>query len=347
MKKENILFIIENISLVGGTEKAIISLAKILISSGNYYVSVLSVESQEVNEVYDISSEIKIIHLDCHKRFFKKYGIIAKKIDELDKAHKINYLVSSGHNFSCFLFPLFAKKIKCVACEHINRDMLPFPIRFLQKIFYPKLYRTVVLTPSEKEKYKFLGKNVIVIPNNIDNFYVERAPKNLILAVGRLEHIKGFDILINSISLIKDLLTNYEVQICGNGSLKDDLQNQINKLELQNIIKLVPAHDLRNDYSTAKIFVLSSREESFGLALIEAMQSGIPCVAFKSSGPDFILQNDYEILIEQNEKFLANRILKLVSDESLQKRIVEKQNNYLKEFSTEKIKEQWLEKVFC
>lgn len=343
----NILLIIGNISLVGGTEKAVISLAKVLLSSGNFSVSILSVESQKDNAVYDISSEIKVVHLNCHERFFKKYGIIAKKIDELDKAHKINYLVSSGHNFSCFLLPLFARKIKCVACEHINRDMLPFSMRFLQKLFYPKLYKIVVLTPSEKEKYKFLGNNVVVIPNSIDNFYIERVPKNLILAVGRLEQIKGFDILINSISFIKDSLPGYEVRICGNGSLKNDLQNQIDNLNLQKIIKLLPAHNLRDDYSSAKIFVLSSREEPFGLALIEAMQSKIPCIAFKSSGPDFILQNDDEILIEQDEKILANKILKIVSDESLQKRIVEKQNNYLKKFSTEKIKEQWFEKVFC
>lgn len=343
----NVLLIIGNISLVGGTEKAIISLAKILLSSGSFSVSILSVESQKDNAVYDIPSEIKIIHLNCHERFFKKYELLHKKITELNKSQHIDYLVSSGHNFSCFLLPLFARKIKCVACEHINRDMLSFSIRFLQRIAYPKLYRTVVLTPSEKEKYIFLKNKVLVIPNSIENFPVKRYPKKMILAVGRLEQIKGFDILINSISLIKDSLDGYEVRICGNGSLKNDLQNQIDNLNLQKIIKLLPAHNLRDDYSSAKIFVLSSREEPFGLALIEAMQSEIPCIAFKSSGPNFILQNDDEILIEQDKKILANRILKLISDESLQKRIVEAQNVYLKNFSTEKIKEQWLEKVFC
>lgn len=45
LKKQNVLFVIENISQIGGTEKAVISLAKILVSSLRFRVSILSVES--------------------------------------------------------------------------------------------------------------------------------------------------------------------------------------------------------------------------------------------------------------------------------------------------------------
>ena len=72
-KKQNVLFVIENISRIGGTEKAVISLAKILVSSLRFRVSILSVESSEDNKIYEIPDEIKIIHLNCHERFFRKY----------------------------------------------------------------------------------------------------------------------------------------------------------------------------------------------------------------------------------------------------------------------------------
>ena len=353
LKKQNVLFVIENISQIGGTEKAVISLAKILVSSFRFRVSILSVESSEDNKIYEIPSEIKIVHLNCHERFFRKYGTLKKKISKMHDLEKIDYLVSSGHNFSCFLLPYFSKRIKCVACEHINRSMVFFPKRILQRIFYPCLYKVVVLTDKEKKSYQFIKNKVCVIPNSVENsgytenFCVQRSPKNVILAAGRLVPIKGFDILINAVSKIKDSLTNYEVRICGNGFLKDNVQMQAEKLGLKEIVKILPAHYLRDEYAAAKIFVLPSREEPFGLVLIEAMRSGVPCVAFSSSGPDFIFENDEEILVKCNENLLGERIKKLISDNALCERICKKQNAYLEKFSVEKIGRMWFEQVFC
>ncbi len=352
LKKQNVLFVIENISQIGGTEKAVISLAKILVSSLRFRVSILSVESSEDNKIYEIPSEIKIIHLNYHERFFRKYGTLKKKISKMHDLEKIDYLVSSGHNFSCFLLPYFSKRIKCVACEHINRSMVSFFKRILQRFVYSKLYKVVVLTDKEKESYQFIKNKVCVIPNSVENFgnaenCVQRTPKNVILAAGRLVPIKGFDILINAVSKIKDSLTNYEVRICGNGFLKDKLQMQAEKLGLKEIVKILPAHDLRDEYAAAKIFVLPSREEPFGLVLIEAMRSGVPCVAFNSSGPDFIFENDKEILVKCDENLLGERIKKLISDNELCERICKKQNAYLEKFSAEKIGGMWLEQVFC
>lgn len=353
-KKQNVLFLIENISRIGGTEKAVISLAKILVASLRFRVSILSVESSvessEENKIYEVPDEIKIIHLNCHERFFRKYGILKKKISEINNLEKIDYLVSSGHNFSCFLLPRFSKWIKCVACEHINRSMVSFSKRILQRFVYSKLYKIVVLTEKEKHSYQFLKSNVIVIPNSVEkaeDFSAQRKPKNIILAAGRLVPIKGFDILINAISKIKDSLKNYEVRICGSGFLKDKLQWQVEKLGLKEIVKILPAHDLRDEYAAAKIFVLPSREEPFGLVLIEAMRSGVPCVAFSSSGPDFIFENDEEILVKCDENLLGERIKKLISDNALCERICKKQNAYLEKFSVEKIGRMWLEQVFC
>lgn len=345
---KNALLIIENISLIGGTEKAIIGLAKILISTEQFNVSILSIKSVEENKIYAIPIGVNIIHLGCNSRFLKKYSIIKKKIDELRQSSEINYLISSGHNFSCFLLPFYSKKIKCIAYEHINRNMISRKMRLFQRLLYPKLYKIVVLTPKEKKQYAFLKDKVYIIPNFIDDFCVKRtAIRNLILAVGRLEYIKGFDILIRALASIKNSLNGWEVRICGNGSLRNELQSLINELKLDEIVSLVPAHDLYEDYSSARLFVLSSREEAFGLALIEAMQSGIPCIAFRSSGPDFILQNDEDILINQNEEILAKKILKFISDKTLSEKICKRQNEYLQSFSFEKIKELWLGQIFC
>lgn len=346
-RKKNVIILIENISLVGGTERAVFALSKIL-TQNSFSVKIVSVDSENNNPVYSMPDGVEVIHLGIKKRLIKKYSLLKKTIDKINQDIGIDYLISSGHNFSCFLLPFFYKKIKCVACEHLNREMLSFPIKILQSMIYNKLWRVIVLTPAEKKSYSFLKENIFVIPNSIENFDVLRTNiQNIILAVGRLEKVKGFDLLIDAINLKKDYFKDYQVRICGNGSEKDNLQRKINENGLNEIVKLIPVHDLKEDYLSSKVFILSSRCESFGLSLLEAMQYKIPCIAFKSTGPNYILQDDAMILIDQDKVLLSERIQDVCNNQDLQNNIINRQNECLKKFSIDTVSKLWLKNVFC
>lgn len=96
-----------------------------------------------------------------------------------------------------------------------------------------------------------------------------------ILAAGRLVPIKGFDILIKAIALVKKTHPAIRLTICGEGPERDNLQKLINMLGLQDNVVL-PGYvaSIRPWLDACRLFVLSSHAESYGAVLVEALAAG-------------------------------------------------------------------------
>lgn len=101
------------------------------------------------------------------------------------------------------------------------------------------------------------------------------------LAVGRLSPMhKGFDLLIQAFSQFAQKSQDWRLDIVGDGPEKEQLEHLIVKNGMKERIKLHPfTNDIQSYYSTAKIYVLSSRWEGMPLVLVEAMSHGLPVIA--------------------------------------------------------------------
>jgi len=105
--------------------------------------------------------------------------------------------------------------------------------------------------------------------------------KKIILAVGRLVHYKGFDVLIQA---TKDLSTDSMVVIVGGGPLQSDLEKLIDSVGVADRVLLagrLSDEALHALYERAALFCLPStcRAEAFGVVLLEAMSYALPIVA--------------------------------------------------------------------
>lgn len=105
--------------------------------------------------------------------------------------------------------------------------------------------------------------------------------KKIIFTLGRLVPYKGYGNLIEAARYLDD---SYVVLIGGTGILKDELQNKINALALQERVKLlgrVSDEELPAYYGACDVFCLSSvqKTEAFGIVQIEAMSCGKPVIA--------------------------------------------------------------------
>jgi len=107
-----------------------------------------------------------------------------------------------------------------------------------------------------------------------------------------------------------------------------------------------PTLNIKQVYLNASMLINTSRHESFGMSLIEAMACGLPVLAFKNTlGPKiFIKNNENGFLIEKdNLKAYANKIISLIEDKNEMKRVGEKAKESVERFDLNNIMKEWHE----
>jgi glycosyltransferase involved in cell wall biosynthesis len=173
------------------------------------------------------------------------------------------------------------------------------------------------------------ARSVPVIPNPISLPLPSHVPRVLpesvqgagalrLLAVGRLEREKGFDLLLEAFSRIAEECGKWKLFIVGDGSLKNELGGMIQALRLDGRVFLVgPVGNPADWYSSSDLFVLSSRFEGFPNALLEALSHGVPAVSFDcDTGPREILRPGLDGLLVPGEDVdgLAAGMRRLMTD---------------------------------
>jgi D-inositol-3-phosphate glycosyltransferase len=205
--------------------------------------------------------------------------------------------------------------------------------------------RVIATTPHEKESlvrlYSALPDRVEVAPCGVDlDLFkpVERtearrslgiAGEKVVLFVGRLERIKGVELLLRT-AAIMDGGDNVRVLIVGgeqgSGGEAERLKALARELGIQERVWFtgrVEQTALPTYYSAADVCVVPSYYESFGLAALEAMACGTPVVAARVGGLPWVVQHNrtgYLVPWHCPEPF-ANWLETLLSSEDLRRRM--------------------------
>ena len=170
--------------------------------------------------------------------------------------------------------------------------------------------------------------------------------EDYILSVGRLSKFKNFDVLISAFARLKN--RSVSLVIIGNGEEKINLQNLARKLKLKEGVKFfsdISDQEIVHFYAKAKLFVLCSKNEPFGIVPIEAMACGTAVIADNSGGPMETVKNKQTgELIDCTVENLATTLERLLTDEEILKKYsTEARKHIVANFnwdnSTEKIKE--------
>jgi glycosyltransferase involved in cell wall biosynthesis len=179
------------------------------------------------------------------------------------------------------------------------------------------------VTPSEgvmrcfPRRLRARGK---VIPNPVElpASVPARAASRKLVAVGRLVHQKGFDLLLQAFARIATAHPEWRLVIWGEGPERDALKELREKLGLRRRVDLPGLTQRPGQWTDdAGLFVLSSRFESFGNVITEAMASALPVVAFDCPwGPREILRDQVEgVLVPRGDvAALAAALDRLLAD---------------------------------
>ena len=161
------------------------------------------------------------------------------------------------------------------------------------------------------------GREILVMPMpiNIDRFPDPVAPPadGPIVAVGRLVEEKGFDILVAAVALL-EADEKSRIVIVGEGPERKRLTEQALKLgvELELLGELSP-RKLGEVYKSARLVVVPSRREGYGLVAAEAAASGRAVVGSRVGGiPDLIEDGVSGMLVEPGDVEQLSKALKMV-----------------------------------
>jgi glycosyltransferase involved in cell wall biosynthesis len=221
--------------------------------------------------------------------------------------------------------------------------------QFLRRRTYPRCAAIVVLTDEIAERMGPVvrGRPVIVIPNGIAAPAVPQRERSslVILGVGRLDGAKGFDRLVEAFSLIADRYPQWTLTVLGDGPQRRSLERSIADRGLTARVTL-PGRvaDPSEWYARAEVFALPSRYEGFPNALLEAMASGLPAVAF--DGPSAVrqvLRHGIDgLLVPQNDVLaFAEAIGVVMADPAKRRRMGEAAREVVTRFSLDAFFARW------
>lgn len=346
-------FIISHIDTPGGTERALVNWANTLMANG-YSIRVISIYTKSGESYYPFNKEVSIIHLGL--KMYKStllrftYGLIATFIKLYKQLRKREIVIGLQHNNNVVLAILkkLGSKAIMVGCEQIAINEAPkYSIKF-KKFFYKYLNALIVLTEYDKKivAQEYNVKKCVVIPNQISflpDECCDYSSKNL-LAIGRFEPQKGFDILIEIVDKLLKKNKDWHLTIIGDGYLKQSVETRIAELQLEKNITILPStKNILPYFLNSSIYLLSSRFEGMPLVLLEAKACGLPIVAFDCpTGPAELVETDDGILVPFLDKIKFEEAVELfMNDESLRKRFGQNAKKNAKKYDSESIYKKW------
>lgn len=352
--RKRICFFSGDITRSGGTEHVSVQLANKLLEDGTYDICFVSLTEQREKPFYPLNPEIKRYRLG--EKWINpgpEYIPLIGKLRKLIKDKQIDIIVDIDIVLDVISIPA-AKGLntKVVSWEHFNCE-------FEQSVLYRKLISrltarfsdyVITLTEEDKKNYEMiLGRKTRIsaiynMPAKMKRN--EAVPReNIIVTAGRLTYQKGIEYLAKVAASVLKKHSEWKWLILGDGKERNILEQAIAENCLENQLILKGTVDSVEGYlERAKLFVLTSRYEGFGMCLVEALQMEVPCISFDVKvGPSEIISNGQNgILIPpfDCEKMIAE-IDDLIENPKMLKEMSENTMIGFERFSDSNIIEKW------
>jgi glycosyltransferase involved in cell wall biosynthesis len=348
-------------------------------------VTVFTTDAYEINSRLNIKDRFKLV--DGVKVFFfhnivrmrngffispKMIGILREEACKYDIVHLHEY-----RTFQNIVFYFLRKKhTPYVLSLH---GELTYPKQSLmmgiQRFFFDSIIgnkllnqatRILALTEFEKSQLVNKGisaKKIVIIPNAIDPQNFEEVPlKNhfrmqfnlnndiIILFIGRLNHLKGLDNLIQGFSLLSSN-QNIKLVLAGpDDGMLESLQNLVSRLNLKDRVVFTGSLDRKQVLAAineAAVVVYASKQEGFPLVPLEAAIMGKPVIVSNHPSMSFVKKGNFGLIIEYGNTIKLKEALEtILNDSVLSMKLGENGRKFVKENFTWNVVSSRIEKVY-
>jgi len=350
----------------GGAERVLSSMANFWVGRGNQ-VTFITLGSAN-RDFYKLDDRISRISLDLMKDSPNIFSAIKNNLVRLTSLRRVlkndssDVIISfqSAMNVMVLLAGI-GMPAPIIVSERVDprfffKGVIWNTVRFL---IYP-LSDAVVVQSTDVKKWmsKIVAKkNIHIVPNPVSSFNKVTDDKlefdiksPFIVAMGRLVHQKGFDMLLQSFAQCAPEYEEWSLVIIGDGADRDKLEALSKQLNIEKRVHFVgrviePGVILER----ASMFVLSSRYEGFPNALCEAMSCGLPVISFDCpSGPSSIVRNgtDGILVPAENVSALASAMDQLMKDENRRLMMGEFAKDIVHRFSMDEVMSIWEKLIY-
>lgn len=346
-----VVFFSGGIERSGGTEKVLTQIANGLSGRG-YEVIIISLTGKST-PFFHVNEKIKIMSLESPS-LTAHFVQNLRKLLAFVSNEKPDIWIDVDIILSVYSMLLKAKnrKMFLISWNHFKFDHQFERFTFLRKIVrkLTTLFSDgiVVLTDSDKgryeEKYRIRGiiKRIYNSTEGKAEWICEK--EKIVLSVGRLENVKGYDRLLEAWEKINKQYSDWRLVIVGEGTQRAALEEYVSTHNLLNVFFEGRKHDLKDYYRKASIYALPSRSEGFALVILEAMTFSVPVVAFSCfEGIDEVLKDGTNGLLAENGNIgmLADKLSELMSNEEKRTILGENAYQFAACFDIEKALNEW------
>lgn len=327
----------------GGTEKMLAEITHLQVQNYKVYVIVFSKIEQELQ----LNNEVNIFYcLNCYfqRRLQKSNLFDLDDYNSLIESINPNYIHSHSYYTDIFMLNGIKMNASLLSHWHLSRDILDpiFSLKkidnylknWLDKIWYMKLLynnkvRIILISDYSKKHHLsllsqklypqlYILKNAIKLKNRPLKVRNINFNKIKLISVGRLEKEKNHIFLIR----VMKKLSNYRkiifsLDIYGDGRMRKSLNQEILKNDLKDSVSLKGnIEDLGKIWEKYHLYLHASLKEQFGLTILEALNSAIPCISLdRGAVNELIINGKNGFLIEGNDpEAFMKAIIKTVSD---------------------------------
>jgi len=207
------------------------------------------------------------------------------------------------------------------------------------------------------------GLRSVVIPNPVATLTVDKQPgtetllskypelarKQIVLFLSRVDPIKGLDLLLNGFGRIQTTHPDAALLVAGNGDegYTARLREQARQLGIQREVTwagFLEGEEKRAAFAASAVFVLPSYSENFGVAVVEAMASGLPVIVSDRVGIHReVAEAKAGLIVRCNANELSDGVVRMLSDGEERRQMSRNALLLAKKFSPEVVCERLIE----
>ncbi|MET8787541.1 glycosyltransferase [Streptomyces sp. NPDC004589] len=263
---------------------------------------------------------------------YRQYSLLTdRRIGEHLASTEADVVVATRPGLNVHLARQIRRGPLRVGQEHLTLDSHSKALRLVLRGAYRGLDAFTTTTEADAGAYRarmrLPGVRVEALPNPVPAPALAPADGSArwVVAAGRLAPVKRYDLLVTAFDRVRTERPDWRLRIYGGGEQREELRALVDRLGLYNHVWLMgPAHPIEPEWVKGSIAAVTSRTESFGMTIVEAMRCGLPVVSTDCPhGPREIIHDgvDGRLVEPGSADAVARGLLELIDDGALRRRM--------------------------